>query len=293
MQTHTILIILGAVLLLAGVMGGGLTLKEMKLPSLDKSSRVLAGIVGAAFIAAGIYLERGARAPQPPSPMPESVEVPHKDAKAKEEADAGAKARAEEDAAAKARAEQDAKAKAKAEEEARAKARAEEEARKAALARQREEEERRAAAERQKEQQEADLTRRALDAPKANAWQGAFRIYDPKTGADLARGELAFGPTTYADRIAYARLRVDQSTLRQLPVGQVESTEAVWGFMGAGKDSTVSIVFGKAADTPILVFNSMTKDTANGYLELRGVLFLVRDGKNEVVAHARASCRAR
>jgi hypothetical protein len=256
MQTHTILIILGAVLLLAGVMGGGLTLKEMKLPSLDKSSRVLAGIVGAAFIAAGIYLERGAQAPQPPSPIPQAVEAPHKDAKAEQEADAGAMAKA--------------------------KARAEEEARKAALARQRD-----------KEQQEADFTRRALDAPKANAWQGAFRIYDPKTGADLARGELAFGPATHAERIAYARLRVDQSTLRQLPAGQVESTEAVWGFMGAAKDSAVSIVFGKAADTPILVFNSMTKDTVNGYLELRGVLFVVRDGKNEVVAHARASCRAR
>jgi hypothetical protein len=30
MQTHTILIILGAVLLVTGVVGGGLTLKEIK-----------------------------------------------------------------------------------------------------------------------------------------------------------------------------------------------------------------------------------------------------------------------
>jgi hypothetical protein len=277
MQTHTILIILGAVLLLAGVMGGGLTLKEMKLPSLDRYSRVLAGIVGAAFIVGGIYLEREARAPQAATPEPPRVEIPRVDP----EAEARAKARAEQEARARARAkaEEEASAKAKAEEEARARARAEEEAR--------------AKARREKQQQEADFTRRALLAPKSNAWVGTFRIYDPKTGNVLVRGELSFGPTTYSDRIAYARLRVDQSTLRQLPKGRVEATDPVWGFMGGAKDSAISLAFGKAADYPILVFNKLTKDAANGYLELRGVLFLTQGGKNQVVAHASASCRAR
>ncbi len=36
----------------------------------------------------------------------------------------------------------------------------------------------------------------------------------------------------------------------------------------------------------------MTKDYENGYLELRGVLFMTRNGKNEIVAHTSASCRA-
>lgn len=68
MQTHTILIILGAVLLLAGIMGGGLSLKEVKLPSLDLYSRGLAGLAGLAFIAGGIYLERDARNPTEQEP---------------------------------------------------------------------------------------------------------------------------------------------------------------------------------------------------------------------------------
>ncbi len=59
MQTHTILIILGAVLLVTGVVGGGLTLKEIKLPSLDKFSRSLAGVVGVVFIVVGVYIEKG------------------------------------------------------------------------------------------------------------------------------------------------------------------------------------------------------------------------------------------
>ena len=57
MQTHTIMIITGTLLLLAGVIGGGLSLKEIKLPSLDKYSRVLACIVGIPLIVAGIYIE--------------------------------------------------------------------------------------------------------------------------------------------------------------------------------------------------------------------------------------------
>ncbi|MDH4093230.1 MAG: hypothetical protein OEV81_00410, partial [Betaproteobacteria bacterium] len=226
MQTHTILIILGAVLLLAGVMGGGLTLKEMKLPSLDKSSRVLAGIVGAAFIGAGIYLESlegEARVPLPPGPASPIAEAPRMDAKADAEADAAVKAkpRAEEEAAARARAEQDAKAKAKAEQDAEAKAKADQDAKAKAKAEQdakakakaeqdakakakaeqdakasADEEARKAelARQREKEQHEADFTRRALAAPKGNAWQGEFRMYDPADNRELATGVLQCGP---------------------------------------------------------------------------------------------------
>ncbi|MDH4175005.1 MAG: hypothetical protein OEV97_14805, partial [Betaproteobacteria bacterium] len=164
---------------------------------------------------------------------------------------------------------------------------------KAAAERRRQEEDRLAQAKREKDRQEADFTRRALAAPKSNAWLGAFRIYDPKTSRELVRGEVSFGPTTHAENIAYARLRIDDSKLRQLPAGQLEATKAVWGFMGGSTDSAISIVFGNAADMPILVFNKLTKDSANGYLELRGVLFLTQGGKNEVVAHTSASCRAR
>ena len=305
MQTHTILIILGAVLLLAGVMGGGLTLKEMKLPSLDKSSRVLAGIVGAAFIGAGIYLESlegEARVPLPPGPASPIAEAPRMDAKADAEADAAVKAkpRAEEEAAARARAEQDAKAKAKAEQDAKAKAKAEQDAKAKAKAEQdakasADEEARKAelARQREKEQHEADFTRRALAAPKGNAWQGEFRMYDPADNRELATGVLQFGPTTYGENIAYARLQVETSALRQVPRGKLEADKAVWGFMGGSTDSAISFAFGKAAGNPVLVFNKVIRDRENGYLELRGVLMANQGGTNTVIAHVRASCRAR
>ena len=144
----------------------------------------------------------------------------------------------------------------------------------------------------EEERQKADFTKRALGAPKSNAWHGKFRIYDPDNTRELANGELIFGPTSYGDNIAYARIRVDDSKFRELPSGRVEATEAVWGFMGSSTDSAISIVLGDAKDKPILVFNKLTKDYDNGYLELRGVLFMTKAGKNKVVAHISASCRA-
>ncbi|MDH5579114.1 MAG: hypothetical protein OEZ09_11720 [Betaproteobacteria bacterium] len=313
MQTHTILIALGAVLLLAGVMGGGLTLKEMKLPTLDKFSRALAGFVGAVFIGAGIYLERDNRAavdePQAGISQQERMRreeevraaAEHQKAQALRQAEIERQRREEatriaelerqrkEEAARIAELERQRKERELEAERLRQQAAAA----KAAAERRRQEEDRLAQAKREKDRQEADFTRRALAAPKSNAWLGTFRIYDPKTSRELVRGEVSFGPTTHAENIAYARLRIDDSKLRQLPAGQLEATKAVWGFMGGSTDSAISIVFGNAADMPILVFNKLTKDSANGYLELRGVLFLTQGGKNEVVAHTSASCRAR
>ena len=299
MQTHTILIALGAVLLLAGVMGGGLTLKEMKLPTLDKFSRALAGFVGAVFIGAGIYLERDNRAavdePQAGISQQERLRREEESRAAAEHQKTQALRQAEierqrrEEAARIAELERQRKERELEAERLRQQAAAA----KAAAERRRQEEDRLAQAKREKDRQEADFTRRALAAPKSNAWLGTFRIYDPKTSRELVRGEVSFGPTTHAENIAYARLRIDDSKLRQLPAGQLEATKAVWGFMGGSTDSAISIVFGNAADMPILVFNKLTKDSANGYLELRGVLFLTQGGKNEVVAHTSASCRAR
>lgn len=53
-----ILIALGAVLVLAGIIGGGLSLKELKLPPLNRFSRIMACIFGVIFIVAGIYIEK-------------------------------------------------------------------------------------------------------------------------------------------------------------------------------------------------------------------------------------------
>ena len=217
--THVILLILGSVLVLAGIVGGGLSLKELKLPTLTKFSRIFACVFGVIFIIGGIYIEK--------FPTPKNNEI----------------------------AEQD----------------------------------RLAEIERQKK--EAEFTKRALNAPKNNAWSGEFIIYDPNTNAYLAKGTLIFGPTTYKDKIAYARISFVDSQYTGFK-GKVEATAMGWGFMGALTDSSVCIMFGNNQDTPFVVFNKMTKDYENGYLELRGVLFMNKSDGNKVVAHVRSSCRA-
>ena len=257
MQTHTILIILGAVLLVAGVVGGGLTLKEIKLPSLDKFSRSLAGVVGVVFIVVGVYIEKGTGDAQDRT---EEVVEQHQRQEEQRQTEVDSQR--------------------------------EEAERKVELERQRREEERRVEIEEQKKKIQADFTKRALATPKNNAWHGEFRIYDPRSTRELANGKLIFGPTTHGDNIAYARIRVDNSNFRPLPSGPIEATKAVWGFMGESTDDAISIVFDNTKDKPILVFNKMTRDYDNGYLELRGVLFMTRNGKNEIVAHTSASCRA-
>lgn len=57
METHTVLLLFGALLLLAGIVGGGLTLKEITLPSLNRCSRIIACIFGFILILSGIYME--------------------------------------------------------------------------------------------------------------------------------------------------------------------------------------------------------------------------------------------
>ena len=354
MSTHMILIALGAILTLAGIVGGGLTLKEIKIPALNKFSRIMACIFGVVFIAAGIYIER-----VPSSKINQETETyeleqltnlklqqeqkaarlaaeeadlkrreqeaarlaaEETDLKRREQeaarlaAEEADQKRREQEAARLAAEEADQKRREQeaarlAAEEADQKRREQEAARLAAEEadqKRREQEAARLAAEeadqKRREQEaarlaaeeakKAEFTIRALNAPKANAWYGELLIFDQKTNRDLAKGSLVFGPTTYNNKIAYARISLDNSNITGLK-GRVEATEAVWGFMGGSTDTSISIVFGNSRNTPILVFNKLTKDKTNGFLELRGVLFSQKDGQNKVVAHIRASCRAR
>jgi hypothetical protein len=137
-----------------------------------------------------------------------------------------------------------------------------------------------------------EITKRALAKPKENAWYGDFEIYDPKTFKSLAKGKLRFGPTTYKDRIAYARIAFEQSSITGFS-GDVTATASGWGFMGVSTDSSISLVFAKNYNQPVIVFNKLTKDFDYGYLELRGVLMMKQQGENKTVAHTKASCRAR
>jgi hypothetical protein len=139
---------------------------------------------------------------------------------------------------------------------------------------------------------ETDFTKRALDAPKNNTWYGDLVIFNPQSGEDLAKGKLIFGPTSFENRIAFARISFDQSSFTGFR-DHVEATEAVWGFMGGQTDSSVSITFGKNPQNPVLIFNKLTKDYNNGFLELRGVLLMQQQSKYETIGQARASCRAR
>jgi len=138
----------------------------------------------------------------------------------------------------------------------------------------------------------AALTRRALDNPKKNAWQGEIVIFNPESDMNLARGQLNFGPTSYKDKIAYANISFDNSTISGLS-GKIKATDSCWGFMGASVDNSISLIFSQTVNEPLFVFNKVTKDYTNAYLELRGVLMMKQQGKHSNFAHIRASCRAR
>nr|WP_316642334.1 hypothetical protein [uncultured Roseateles sp.] len=56
MSLETMSFILGGILVAAALFGGGLEIKELKLPQIGTIGRVLAAIVGAGFIALAIYL---------------------------------------------------------------------------------------------------------------------------------------------------------------------------------------------------------------------------------------------
>ena len=71
MSTHTILIALGSILALAGIIGGGLSLKEITIPSINRFTRIISFIFGVIFIIGGIYVEKkwdNINHPDPPPP---------------------------------------------------------------------------------------------------------------------------------------------------------------------------------------------------------------------------------
>jgi hypothetical protein len=110
------------------------------------------------------------------------------------------------------------------------------------------------------DKKEIEFTRRALDSLKNNTWHGELVIFDPKDLKELAKGNLLFGPTTYANNIAYARISLQTSSLSQLS-GNVEATRQVWGFMGVSTDDSISISFDKNPNSPIFVFNKILEST--------------------------------
>jgi hypothetical protein len=62
---ETMSFILGGILVGAGLFGGGLELKELKLPQIGPIPRVLSAVVGAVFVGLAIFLNPKATTPTP------------------------------------------------------------------------------------------------------------------------------------------------------------------------------------------------------------------------------------
>src|SRR6266545_3523108 len=78
-DTHALLIVLGAVFVLIGLLGGGLEVSALKIPPVTKNVRLLAAVIGIAFLTVGIFPglisktpsnrgETAAELPKAPSP---------------------------------------------------------------------------------------------------------------------------------------------------------------------------------------------------------------------------------
>ena len=65
MSLETMSFILGGILLASSVFGGGLEIKELRLPQIGTLARVFSAVVGVGFIVLAIYLN-----PPPPDPEP-------------------------------------------------------------------------------------------------------------------------------------------------------------------------------------------------------------------------------
>lgn len=55
-EVHTLLLILGGALVLLGVIGGGLVIREVSIPKIPNSTRVFAVLIGIALLSGGSYL---------------------------------------------------------------------------------------------------------------------------------------------------------------------------------------------------------------------------------------------
>ena len=260
---HIVLVVLGAVLVLSGIVGGGLSLKEIKLPKLNKLSRILACIFGVIFIVAGIYLEKIPDKKNNQNPIIyDSTSTDDLEEQKKEK-----------------------------ERLAQIEEQKKEQERLDKLERERKEQERLAEIERQKKEQErkkAEYTRRALDTPKNHAWHGELLIYDSDTKDTLANGSIIFGQTINKKKITYAQINFDKSTITGF-TGKAKATSAGWGFMGANMNSSISMVFANNVSNLWIHFDVLKKDYNNGYWELHGLLLK----GNKMIGRVRTSCRAK
>ena len=64
MTLATMSFIFGAILLLAGILGGGIEVKELKIPQISGKTRVIATVAGLAFVICGFLIPATAPAPQ-------------------------------------------------------------------------------------------------------------------------------------------------------------------------------------------------------------------------------------
>lgn len=71
MSLEVMSFILGGILVAAGVFGGGIEIKELRLPQIGTPARVAACIVGAAFVVLAVYL--GSTKNPPPAASPGGV----------------------------------------------------------------------------------------------------------------------------------------------------------------------------------------------------------------------------
>ena len=65
MDGETLLIILGGLLLAIGILGGGFSIKELKVPTVGMGPRVIAFVIGVALIGFGANLPKSARPTEP------------------------------------------------------------------------------------------------------------------------------------------------------------------------------------------------------------------------------------
>ncbi|TWA99881.1 PAN domain-containing protein [Bradyrhizobium stylosanthis] len=70
MTLPTMSFIFGALLLAVGILGGGFEVKEVKVSNVTTTARILAGVVGAAFIVLGFWLPSLPTTSEPMRPTP-------------------------------------------------------------------------------------------------------------------------------------------------------------------------------------------------------------------------------
>ena len=74
-ELHILAFIIGGVLAVVGILGGGLEIKELKVPSINPVTRGLAVIVGLLFVGLGIYLDIMDKSKQSPDIGKESTQT--------------------------------------------------------------------------------------------------------------------------------------------------------------------------------------------------------------------------